>query len=173
MQKIFITPEKAFELASKFDNRIIKSEVAIYAPHLAGKPLIFDYNHLFSPAIRVKAGEIIITGYHHDTQNILEGCEHFTMQLFKTKELPEGFYQISVGPLNSDPKSTVCFPKEWTQEKVMSKIEESIRNGTVIKQDDGKIAIIGMINEGIKIRSIIDPKTGSVISVFPDIYGKN
>ena len=170
MQKIFITPEKAFELASQFDNRIIKSEVAIYAPHLAGKPLTFDYNHLFSPDIKIIDTKPIITGYHHDAQNILEGCNHFIMTPFKTKELPEGFYQISVSVLGVKGKPTVCFPKEWKEEKVMDKIKESIMNGIVEKTDTGRISISGMIKEGIKIKSIIDPKTGLVITAYPDIY---
>jgi hypothetical protein len=170
LQKIFITPEKAFELASMFDNKILKSELSIFAPNLAGKPLTFDYNHLFSPDIEIVGIDIEISGYHHDAQNILESSEHFTMKPFKTKDLPAGFYQISVGALGVRGKSTVCFPKEWTQEKVMSKIEESIKNGTVKRQKDGKIAITGYISEGIKIRSIIDSKTGSITSSFPDIY---
>jgi hypothetical protein len=170
LQQTFLTPEDVFELSSKFDFRIIKPELIESCPELADKPLHFDYTHLFSPDIRVKNGKIEISGYHHDAKNILETNEHFTMTPFKTKELPEGFYEISIKALDSTLKTTVCFPKHWTQEKVMSKIEESIMNGVVVIQKNGRIAIEGNISEGIKITSIIDPKTGLVISVYPDIY---
>jgi hypothetical protein len=170
LQQTFLTPEDVFELSSKFDFRIIKPELIESCPELADKPLHFDYTHLFSPDIRVKNGKIEISGYHHDAQNVLETNEHFTMTPFKTKELPEGFYQISISALGSNPKSTVCFPKHWTREKVMNKIEESITNGTIEKTESGRLSIIGMIEEGIKIRSIIDPDTGLVISAYPFVY---
>src|SRR6185437_5063646 len=94
----------------------------------------------------------------------------FTLMPFKTTELPAGFYEVSVKVLDGKNKSSTCFPKDWTKEKVMAKIEESILRGSSVAQPNGRLAIIGMIDEGIAIRSIVDKKSGMVMSAYPDIY---
>ena len=170
VKEIYLSPKELFDLSSKFDGRIIKHELAQLEPKLAGKPLYFDYNHLLAPEIKILGKDIELSGYHHDPKGILEKSECFKLVPFKTRELPEGFQELSIKPLDFNRKSSVCFPAKWTHEKVISKIEESILNGTVGLTDNNKIAITGMIKEGVKITSIIDPNTGVVITAYPNIY---
>ncbi len=169
VKEIYLSPKELFELSSKFDGRIIKHELAQLEPKLAGKPLYFDYNHIFGIDIELQGKDIKLSGCHHDPKGILERSEHFSVRPFKTRELPAGIHEAEISSIAYATKPSVFFSKDFKREKVMSMIEESITKGIVEKAKDGKIAITGIVDGNIKIRSIIDPKTGRIIS-YPSIY---
>ncbi|MFZ5954245.1 MAG: EndoU domain-containing protein [Candidatus Dependentiae bacterium] len=120
--------------------------------------LIENLIHVFAPEVKVNCeeGKVGTQGAHY--YPILELLEKEGLIKIDTKVLnPDGTYIIEWSYHGSKSKESTCFPLEWTEEKIIQKINEAAKNITKEEwQKDGRLEIIGQTTEGIKIKMVFE-----------------
>lgn len=173
-----ITNNKDWEkLAKVFDG-------TMQTPAGSGNPaqIWTDYQHLLGPVIKMDCtnAEIELAGFHHDYLGKIR--ESGVLKCTDIVEKPHGFYELRWAYGNSEAKPSSFFPDDWTPAKVMTKIEEALRNpieGLDPFFEKGEWIVYGRIAEGIEIRIVLEASkankfvpTGKIKSAYPDFeYG--
>lgn len=120
--------------------------------------LIGNLEHIFCPEVKVDCvrGKVGIQGAHY--YPALEQLEKEGLVKVPNKVLnPDGTHTVNWSYHGSKNKKSTCFPREWSSEKIVQKINEATK--CVIKAEwnkDGRLLLIGQTSEGIKIKMIFE-----------------
>lgn len=149
-------------LRDQFDNKLMTP--SCWGP---SKDIRFDYQHIFVSKPKGKNG---FKMGHTDARNIL----------YKHKQLL-GIKFTGYGPCGSygyrwgeHETLNTFFPDNWSNDKIMSKINEAIKNRiTKVDRQSKAFTFDGKTSEGLTIRIVFEAKdgqtTGKVKSVYPII----
>jgi len=171
LKDIVFSKETWDRLAEKFDGMQISHEKW-------DKPVSteFNYRHFLHPDIKVNCltGEIKFGGFHHDHLGKIQ--ESGVIKFTEIIEKPHGFYKAKWQWGSFKSKFSSFFPKHWTHDKIMSKVEEALKNTHLVEfnEEYRTWEFTGKISEGIDIIIVFATDknlkpTGRVSSVYAEL----
>ncbi len=115
------------------------------------------YEHLFAPELMYNCEKNILkgTGWHHDRLGrVLKSGKVKIQNLAKG---PHGTYKLEWSYGGSEFKPSTFFPVSWSESKVLSKINEAMRNAKeIVAIGRNRFRLEGFTCEGIEIVSIVE-----------------
>jgi len=135
-----------------------------------------DYAHIFGPVIitKCKNKTFELHGFHQDLLKIIERSN--LIKFSDVKPEAYDFYKAKWSYENAQPKDSTFFPAEWTRDKVIEKIYETLRNPISVSiPKEGRWEFFGKIGEEIKIKIIFQTvtiedgiRTVKIVSAYPE-----
>jgi hypothetical protein len=140
--------------------------------------LIVNLEHIFAPEVLVDCAKVKVgvQGLHY--YPAVESLEQAGLIKIHARALnPDGIHSFNWSYHGSKGKDSTCFPTNWSQEKIIQKINEAIKNiQDKITKPNGRIEIEAQTLENVKIKMIFDieqigeQNICTMVSCYPVLY---